>query len=100
MEILTLHQRFFMKFSTFIFPLFILITLPILLLTGCTNPYDLNTSEGYSYTPPYYGTYPDSPYYDNDYYMNYKREHHGKSDHRHDSQYGPNQTYKPSEKQP
>jgi hypothetical protein len=70
---------------------------PIIMLAGCANPYDKDACEGGRYHPPYYGTYPDSPYYQNDYYANFQREHFGRSDHRYDHTYGPNQVYVPSE---
>jgi len=68
-----------------------------LLLTGCANPYDINACDGGRYQPPYYGTYPNSSYYDNDYYRNFERENFGMADHRYDHTYGPNQLYHPSE---
>jgi hypothetical protein len=68
-------------------------------LSGCANPYDINANcEGGRYQPPYYGTYPDSSYYDNDYYKNYERSHSNRTDHRYDSTYGPNQVYHPSDR--
>ena len=88
-----------MKFSTVTF-LLTTAGLCSSILTGCSNPYDLNACEGGRYHPPYYGTYPDSSYYDNDYYKNYERAHHGKADHRYDHTYGPNQLYHPSETKP
>jgi hypothetical protein len=71
-----------------------------LLLSGCANPYDINECQGGRYQPPHYGTYPDSSYYDNDYYANYQRDHFGYGDHRYDHTYGPNQLYHPSEDKP
>ena len=53
---------------------------PIALVEGCANPYDIKACEGGRYQPPYYGTYPDSSYYDNDYYKNFERNHFGVTD--------------------
>lgn len=78
----------------------IVLSTPLLLLSGCANPYDINACEGGRYQPPHYGTYPDSSYYDNDYYANYQRDHFGRTDHRYDRTYGPNQAYTPSETKP
>ena len=69
-----------------------------LLMSGCANPYDINACEGGRYQPPHYGTYPDSSYYDNDYYKKYERANSGYGDHRYDHTYGPNQLYHASAK--
>ena len=88
-----------MKFSKIVFLLTpVILSMPLLLLSGCANPYDIHACDGGRYQPPFYGTYPDSSYYDNDYYKNFERDHFGVSDHRYDHTYGPNQVYHPSEK--
>ena len=87
-----------MKCSKILFLLApVVLSAPTLLLSGCANPYDINACQGGRYQPPYYGTYPDSSYYDNDYYKNYETNHFGYTDHRYDPTYGPNQLYHPSE---
>ena len=87
-----------MKFSTLTFLLTVGVSSSLLgLLSGCANPYDINSCQGGRYQPPHYGTYPGSSYYDNDYYKNYERDHFGRADHRYDHTYGPNQLYHPSE---
>ena len=88
-----------MKFSKIM-----IITVPVVLatvtvlLSGCANPYDINACEGGRYQPSHYGSYPDSSYYDNDYYKNYEPDHFGLTDHRYDHTYGPNQLYHPSDR--
>ncbi len=86
----------FSKIAILITP--IVLCTPTLLLSGCANPYDINACDGGRYQPPYYGTYPDSSYYDNDYYKNFENDHFGQTDHRYDHAYGPDQVYHPSEK--
>lgn len=88
-----------MRFSKVIF-LLTALSMPTLILSGCANPYNVNASLEEKYQPPHYGTYPDSPYYDNDYYENYKENHFGEGDHLYDSTYGPNQVYLPSKTTP
>lgn len=88
-----------MKFSKALFLLTpMILSAPSLFLSGCANPYDINACAGGRYQPPYYGTYPNSSYYDNDYYKNFEREHFGLTDHRYDANYGMNQLYHPSDK--
>lgn len=90
-----------MKCSKILFLLTtVVLSTSTLLLSGCANPYDINACEGGRYQPPHYGTYPDSSYYDNDYYRNYARDHWEAGDHRYDHTYGPNQLYHPSEDKP
>jgi hypothetical protein len=88
-----------MKFSKFTSLLTtIVLTTPALFLFGCANPYDKDACQGGRYHPPHYGTYPNSSYYDNDYYKNFERDHFGLADHRYDHTYGPNQVYIPSDR--
>lgn len=89
-----------MKFSKLVFFMTPIALSASTLLSGCTNPYDINACDGGRYQPPYYGTYPDSSYYDNDYYANYQKDHFGRTDHRYDHTYGPNQVYHPTETKP
>lgn len=87
-----------MKFLKIAFLLTPVLLAPALLVSGCANPYDKDACEGGRYQPPHYGTYPDSSYYDNDYYKKFEQEHSGLGDHRYDQNYGPNQVYHPSDR--
>jgi hypothetical protein len=88
-----------MKFSKALFLLTpMILSTPLFFLSGCANPYDIDACDGGRYQPPHYGTYPSSSYYDNDYYKNYERQNFGKTDHRYDNNYGPNQLYHPSDR--